>query len=242
MIFSVDGCPGERYHPQSQWEVYPGKLDLEQQAGTGHLTNRPQNHTLSDSVDEILTLQGVSWLTRKIINNATITLYIEHYKDNGVERIDIEQTLTGGISASPEYRTLDWTFRKSQTSLFGPVTGRSRRIPVAEVTDEYLKSGWLPDVSRDDAIESYTEADKEKNVWKSDMVSGSSRWVVDLARVDVIIQRRSGVSKTSTASVVIPEGSDSQAQVVKTLRLASSMIMVCHWLSELPEVSLKLFP
>jgi hypothetical protein len=66
---------------------------------------------LSDDTDKILALQGVSWVTRRIlIAIATITLDIKHYKDDeGVEHIDIEQTLTGGITASPEYRTLDWT-------------------------------------------------------------------------------------------------------------------------------------
>jgi len=134
-----------------------------------------QNHSLSDDIDKILTLQGVGWVTRTIIHNATITLHIKHYRDGeGTEHIDIEQTLTGGITASPELRTLDWTLRKSDHSLFGSIIGESRRIPVADVTDGFLKSGWLPDVSRDDAIQAYAEADKEKNSysWKSDMVWG----------------------------------------------------------------------
>ena len=147
-----------------------------------------QNHSLSDDTDKILTLQGVSWVTRKIINNATITLHIKQYKDDeGVEHIDIEQTVTGGITASPEKRTLDWTPRKSEHSLFGFIIGKARRIPITDVTDGYLNSGWLPDVSRDGAIQAFAEADKEKNShsWKSDMVSGISSWVVYSACVDV---------------------------------------------------------
>ena len=139
--------------------------------------NRPQNHSLSDDTDKILALQGVGWATRKIISKATITLHINHYKDSqGVEHIDIEQTLTGGITASPELRTLDWTPRKVDHSLFGATIGKSRRIPVADIHDGYLKSGWLPDVSRDGAIEVYAESDKEKNshTWKSNMVSDIS--------------------------------------------------------------------
>ena len=122
-------------------------------------------------------MQGVSGLpTRKILSSATLTLYIEHCKNEYAEQIDIEQTLTGGISASPEDWTLDWTLRKSDNNIFGSTIGRARRIPVADITDEYLKSGWLPDVYQDGAIESYAEADKEKNShsWKTDMVSGSS--------------------------------------------------------------------
>jgi len=111
---------------------------------------------------------------RRIIKSTTITLFVKHYKDDeGVERIDVKQTITGGISGPPEYRTLNWTSHNLDHSLFGAVVARSRRIPVAEVTDEYLSSDWLPDVSRDGAIQSYGEADEEKNPyqWKSDMVS-----------------------------------------------------------------------
>lgn len=123
----------------------------------------------------MLALQGVGWATRLVIRNATITLHINHYKDpQGEEHIDIEQTLTGGITTSPELRTLDWTPREVDHSLFGSIIGKSRRIPVSEVTDEYLKNGWLPDVSRDGAIEAFAESDKAKNPhdWKLDMVSG----------------------------------------------------------------------
>jgi hypothetical protein len=119
-------------------------------------------------------LQGVTWATRKIISHATITLQIKHYKDDhGIEHIDIAQTLTGGVAASPESRTLDWTPRKVDNSLFGATVSKSRRISVAEIADGYLKDGWLPDVSRDGAIEAYAESDKEKNphTWKSNMVS-----------------------------------------------------------------------
>ena len=119
-------------------------------------------------------MQGIGWLTRKIIKSATITLFVKHYKDDeGAEHIDIEQTVTGGISGPPEYRTLNWTSHKMDHSLFGAIIARSRRIAVAEVTDEYLNSGWLPDVSRDGVIQSSGEADEEKNPyhWKSDVVS-----------------------------------------------------------------------
>lgn len=146
---------------------------------TGHLIDQSQNHKLSDSTDKILALQGVGWLTRKIINSATITLYIKHYKDeSGVQHIDIVQTISGGISVSPENRVLDWTLRKSEHSLFGATINRARRVALADVIDEYLNSGWLSEVSRDGAIEAYAEADKEKSSysWISDMVSELGRF------------------------------------------------------------------
>ena len=90
-----------------------------------------------------------------------------------MEHIDIAQTTTGGVSVSPENRALDWTLRKSDHGLFGATINRTRRLALADVTDEYLNSGWLPEVSRDGAIEAYGKADKEKSSysWISDMVS-----------------------------------------------------------------------
>ncbi len=39
------------------------------------------------------------WWKRKVIGAATVTLDVKHYKDEeGIENIDISQTLTGGIS------------------------------------------------------------------------------------------------------------------------------------------------
>jgi len=122
----------------------------------------------------MLALQGVGWLTRKILSNATITVSIKHYKDEGgVEHVDIQQAVTGGITASPECKVLNWAWVKVDLNLFGPIIGRSRRVPIADVTDKYLNSGWSPDVSRDGAIETYAETDKEKSSysWKSDVVS-----------------------------------------------------------------------
>ena len=124
-----------------------------------------------------MTWQGVGWITRKLVHSATITLRIKQYKDDeGAERIDIETSITGGIKGPPENRTLDWTPRTVEQKPFGFITIRARRIPIADVTDEYLNSGWLPDVSRDGTVQTIAEPDKERNPysWKSDMVRGLS--------------------------------------------------------------------
>lgn len=54
-------------------------------------------------------MQGISWFTRKAIALANLMLDIKQYRDDdGVEHIDIVQTLTGGIKGTTENRTLDW--------------------------------------------------------------------------------------------------------------------------------------
>ena len=81
-----------------------------------------QNKTLSDDTDEILRLQGVSWFTRKLIGLATITLIVNHYKDeSGVEHIDIRSIGTGGFEGNFEQRALDWTAREVNDKVFGQV-------------------------------------------------------------------------------------------------------------------------
>jgi hypothetical protein len=135
------------------------------------------NKTLSDDTDEVLTLQGVSWFTRKTISVASILLDIKQYRDDdGVEHIDIVQTLTGGIQGTTELRTLDWVEREHKDYLFGTLTGQSRRIKPSEVEDEYLRCGFLSEVEDDGAIESYVinEANKwtARQIWGFEEIDG----------------------------------------------------------------------
>jgi len=143
------------------------------------------NKTLSDDTDEILRLQGVSWFTRRAIALSTITLYVRHYKgDDGVERIDIDQKLTG-IPGTSENRILDWTFREHDDYLFGPVLGKSRRANVDEIENEFLREGWLPDTVQDGVINSYVKSDTPKSntswiaeqTWGFEQINNERRYV-----------------------------------------------------------------
>jgi hypothetical protein len=68
------------------------------------------NRGLSDSTDAMLSLQGIPKAMRKILNIATITLHISHYTgEDNKTHIDVHNTVSGGINATSEYRTLDWT-------------------------------------------------------------------------------------------------------------------------------------
>jgi len=103
------------------------------------------NKTLSDDTDAVLALQGVSWMTRKAIAWATVTLHCKQYTtDDGHTHIDIDQTATGGIKGTSERRELDWTLRSHSDHLFGNLSGKSRWISIdnPEIPDEFLKEGW----------------------------------------------------------------------------------------------------
>jgi hypothetical protein len=76
------------------------------------------NRDLSDSTEPMLTLQGIPKAMRKILNIATMTLHISQYtgEDNNTH-IDVQNTVTGGINATAEYRTLDWTERSQKNAI-----------------------------------------------------------------------------------------------------------------------------
>jgi hypothetical protein len=115
----------------------------------------------------------MSWLTRRAIAAATATLHVRHYKDdNNVEHIDIEQKIASGLPGTTENRTLDWTFRESSDFIFGPVLGKSRRVPVDEIDNEFLRNGWMPDTVEHGVIDAYMKSDtpKSKRTWMVEQV------------------------------------------------------------------------
>ncbi|KAM0278023.1 hypothetical protein ACHAQH_005392 [Verticillium albo-atrum] len=110
------------------------------------------NKTLSDSPEPALALQGVSWMLRKGIGLATVTLNIKQYDgapsppstaSEPATHIDISQTATGGIKGTTENRCLDMEFREHSDWLFGNCRGQSDWRSAEEIEDAHLKKGWL---------------------------------------------------------------------------------------------------
>lgn len=85
-----------------------------------------------------------------------------------MERIDINQTLTGGFKGTTELRSLDWVERSHYDDIFGNVMGKSRRVKLAEIEDEYLKTGWPEELVEEGLIESFVIS--EENAWVATQV------------------------------------------------------------------------
>jgi hypothetical protein len=133
---------------------------------------------LSDDPDEVLALQGVSWLKRKAIQYATVYLDCKQYtSEDGKTHIDIDQTATGGIKGSTELRTLDWNERSHSDNTFGDVVGKSRWVaqgsPEWAELDEYHKEGWLDEKvgpEGQEYVQSFTV--NEERGWTANMIWG----------------------------------------------------------------------
>ncbi|RAK88589.1 hypothetical protein BO79DRAFT_255251 [Aspergillus costaricaensis CBS 115574] len=101
------------------------------------------NNTLSESSADILKVQGVNWLTRKVIAMAHVTLNISQSTDEaGNIHLDIENKPSGGLPATQEKRVLNWEPVELTHGLFGNIRGRSRICKLADLDDDYLRQGW----------------------------------------------------------------------------------------------------
>ncbi|KAL4739917.1 hypothetical protein BDV11DRAFT_107108 [Aspergillus similis] len=107
----------------------PGDITVKTLRGSWTL-----DKSVSDSMDGILKLQGVGWLTRKGISAASITLQftssVEPSPSSGdpTVHLTMRQTLTGGIGASTEERITDWVERERSNHIYGDVLSRSRLV------------------------------------------------------------------------------------------------------------------
>lgn len=112
-----------------------------------------QNKSQSSNIEPGLALQGIGWVTRKAVSMATLTLHVKQFvappsppadpANPPATHIEIEQTGTGGMKGTTEKRCLDYTFREHSDWLFGRVKGQSKWLTPDDISDPFLKSGWL---------------------------------------------------------------------------------------------------
>jgi len=131
---------------------------------------------LSGDTDAILALQGINWFIRKAIGVITVTLIIKQYTDDeGVVHIDITQPGAAGIEGTTELRNLSGEWREHEDHIFGHVKGTTKWIKLEDLKDDdedekFLKSGWLPEIHEDGAIDSYVES--VSNGWTARQIWG----------------------------------------------------------------------
>ncbi|KIK30383.1 hypothetical protein PISMIDRAFT_6459 [Pisolithus microcarpus 441] len=129
----------------------------------------------SDSTDELLRLQGMSWYKRRAVSICNLTLSIKHYTDDdGVERIDVDQKLSGGFSGGSDNHILDCQERRCNDDVFGQLIYKTRRVSLELIEDEFLKTGWTEDALADGVIHTVAWSDPEDRhssyTWKAEQV------------------------------------------------------------------------
>jgi len=142
------------------------------------LLTMAQNKSLSDSFDDMWRLQGAGWMARKAMNLAGLTLHINHHTDSsGIEHLDITPVVTGGMKASPDFRTLDYSEMQAENPMTGPMLVKTRKVSLSQVKDSEdgeLGKGkcdkennekWLEDL----VIHSHVKSTKKG--WSNDEVS-----------------------------------------------------------------------
>ena len=96
-------------------------------------------------------------------------------------QIDIVQVLTGGISGTTEHRTLDYVEREHSDHIFGRLNGRSRFLPLADITDDFLKTGWEEAIKETGTIQAVVKSiDSDwaaEQIWGFEVVDGERRYV-----------------------------------------------------------------
>ena len=113
----------------------------------------------------------MSWATRQIIWWATIYHDVTHTVEDGIEKIVIDQVLSGGAGSSREERLLDWQERSVDDKLYGPLVTKTRRAQLKDIDSEYVRTGWIDDGKG--VIETYGVSDTPKSgrTWVAETVS-----------------------------------------------------------------------
>lgn len=139
--------------------------------------------------DAILGLQDVNYLKRTAIGYGVINLYIKHTSaeenPDKFEHIDVKQRVDFQFvqQGSEENRILSYEYKTVADHVFGTVTGRSRRIKIEEIEDEYLKSKWTADTVEHGAIQSTVSKEVElTGDDEEDEVLENSVWTADQVR------------------------------------------------------------
>ena len=98
-----------------------------------------------------------------------------HRIEDGVEKITLDQVLSGGLGSSSEERILDWTERSVEDKLYGAMLAKTRRSQVQDIEKDYLKNGWVDDGKG--VVETHAKSDTTKNkyVWTVQTVRLISR-------------------------------------------------------------------
>ncbi|KAF2733122.1 hypothetical protein EJ04DRAFT_606555 [Polyplosphaeria fusca] len=158
------------------------------------------NKGLSGNTNELMTLQGVSWIMKKAISLADIIICITQRGTGAETVVVLENTANFGLRGTTETRLLNWISTSHKDPIWGHVHGRSKFLSAGEAAQEASLTGLFQHfgMSAQDII--YSEAEAADGTWKSQMLWGFE--LIEGTRYFVRNTRVCRGSKQATAQIV----------------------------------------
>ncbi|QIW96388.1 hypothetical protein AMS68_001906 [Peltaster fructicola] len=149
-------------------ESVPESVSVDNMTGTYNMEKK-----ISDDPQNILKLQGVSWVVRTAISYSAVKMSLNQYTDDdGLIHLDMTTESTGGLTNTEE-RTMAWQFKEANDKVFGEVKSRSRIIKFSELPADLpaqLKQGWDKEIEEGNVFQNYVES--LKNGWNAHQLWG----------------------------------------------------------------------
>ena len=117
-----------------------------------------------------MSLQGVSWLVRKAICLASITISIRQEGVGRATAITIHNMANFGVQGTTEVRKLDWEFTAHKDHVWGHVRGRSKFVPAIDRPVGFSGANAPNDAQNEHSELLYNEIQAVDGSWKSQMV------------------------------------------------------------------------
>ncbi|KAF2252892.1 hypothetical protein BU26DRAFT_515314 [Trematosphaeria pertusa] len=134
------------------------------------------NKALSTDFNPLMRLQGLTWLSRKAVNLATITTHIT-LKPSPSEAASSTRTLILNNSAfnfpgTVEARTLDWEWRDFKDYIWGAFQDRSRIVRKDGLAQEVADGEWVQGLRGEDEWMVESEIRARDGAWSNHTVWG----------------------------------------------------------------------
>ncbi|KAE9567299.1 hypothetical protein CGCF415_v011913 [Colletotrichum fructicola] len=140
------------------------------------------NKQLSDSSDPLLAIQGINWAIRKAMGAVPIVINIKACPpENGVDVIEAENVIGGGIHKAKERRLLNWDVVERTDANFGRLRVQNGWSALSDIKDKFLTDGLQKEHSQESVImikvENLDHAWTQEQTWGFEEIDGIRRYV-----------------------------------------------------------------
>jgi len=131
--------------------------------------------------------QDIPWIVRKVINFATVQLYMKQdtcspeacsdKESNPITTIHVTQIVTPGRFNSQDTYILDSVARESTVPIFGKITVAAKYVSVAEIEDAAVRTKFEADISIVETVRSIENGWETTSIWGIERIGGERYYV-----------------------------------------------------------------